>query len=46
MVVRLSSSPLQILNKNLPLLDVIHPITIRNSRWRCDHAWDIDLDEV
>ena len=29
----------------LPLLDVVEPITIRNSRWRCDHGWDIDLDD-
>ena len=32
-------------NKNLPLLDVIHPIILRNNRWRCDHGWDIDLDD-
>ncbi|MGD9417335.1 MAG: right-handed parallel beta-helix repeat-containing protein [Verrucomicrobiota bacterium JB025] len=31
--------------KDTPLLDVIHPITISNSRWRCDHGWDIDLDD-
>jgi hypothetical protein len=30
----------------LPFLDVIEPITIRNSRWRCDHGWDIDLDDA
>ena len=30
---------------NLPLLDVIKPITIKNSRWRCEHGWDIDLDD-
>jgi hypothetical protein len=29
----------------LPSLDCIEPITIRNSRWRCDHGWDIDLDD-
>jgi len=29
----------------LPKLDCIEPITIRNSRWRCDHGWDIDLDD-
>jgi hypothetical protein len=28
-----------------PFLDVIEPVTIRNSRWRCDHGWDIDLDD-
>jgi len=32
-------------NKNLPLLDVIHPNILRNNRWRCDHGWDIDLDD-
>lgn len=32
-------------NANLPLLDVIHPIILRNNRWRCDHGWDIDLDD-
>ncbi|MGJ8643195.1 MAG: right-handed parallel beta-helix repeat-containing protein [Luteolibacter sp.] len=31
--------------EDLPLLDVIEPITISNSRWRCDHGWDIDLDD-
>ena len=29
----------------LPFLDVIEPIAIRNSRWRCNHGWDIDLDD-
>jgi hypothetical protein len=29
----------------LPLLDVVEPITLRFSRWRCDHGWDIDLDD-
>jgi hypothetical protein len=32
-------------NRNLPLLDVVEPITLRNTRWRCDHGWDIDLDD-
>ncbi len=27
-------------------LDVIEPIIIRNSRWRCDSGWDIDLDDA
>jgi hypothetical protein len=26
-------------------LDVVEPITLRDSRWRCDHGWDIDLDD-
>ena len=29
----------------LPFLDAIEPNVIRNSRWRCDHGWDIDLDD-
>lgn len=29
----------------LALLDVVKPVTIRNSRWRCDHGWDVDLDD-
>ena len=29
----------------LPTLDCVEPITIRNNRWRCDHGWDIDLDD-
>jgi hypothetical protein len=28
-----------------PFLDVVKPNIIRNSRWRCDHGWDIDLDD-
>jgi hypothetical protein len=32
-------------HKSLPFLDVVEPITLRNSRWRCDHGWDIDLDD-
>lgn len=27
------------------LLDAIETNTIRNNRWRCDHGWDIDLDD-
>ncbi|MEP2776635.1 MAG: signaling protein [Luteolibacter sp.] len=29
----------------LPFLDAIHTTVIRDSRWRCDHGWDIDLDD-
>jgi len=29
----------------LPLLDVVEPIQLLNNRWRCDHGWDIDLDD-
>jgi hypothetical protein len=30
---------------NLPLLDMVKPTVIRNNRWRCDHGWDVDLDD-
>jgi hypothetical protein len=29
----------------LPRLDCVKPITLTNSRWRCDRGWDIDLDD-
>lgn len=29
----------------LPLLDVVKPILLRHNRWRCDHGWDVDLDD-
>ena len=29
----------------LPMLDVVKPIVLANNRWRCDHGWDIDLDD-
>ena len=29
----------------LARLDMVKPNIIRNSRWRCDHGWDIDLDD-
>ena len=29
----------------LSRLDAIEPNVIRNSRWRCDNGWDIDLDD-
>lgn len=30
---------------DLPILDMVRPITLRNNRWRCDYGWDIDLDD-
>ncbi len=30
---------------DLPRLDTVKPIILRNNRWRCDHGWDIDLDD-
>ncbi len=32
-------------NPNLPFLDMVEPSIIRNNRIRCDHGWDIDLDD-
>ncbi len=32
-------------NPGLPFLDAMEKNIIRNSRWRCDHGWDIDLDD-
>ncbi len=32
-------------NKELVTLDAFKTTVIRNSRWRCDHGWDIDLDD-
>jgi hypothetical protein len=29
----------------LALLDAVRPTVIRNNRWRCDHGWDVDLDD-
>ncbi len=29
----------------LPFADARKTTVIRNSRWRCDHGWDIDLDD-
>ncbi|MBN1443213.1 MAG: right-handed parallel beta-helix repeat-containing protein [Planctomycetes bacterium] len=29
----------------LPFLDARRPTVLRNNRWRCDHGWDIDLDD-
>ncbi|MDF7800404.1 right-handed parallel beta-helix repeat-containing protein [Pontiellaceae bacterium B1224] len=30
---------------DLPFLDAWKTTVIRDSRWRCDHGWDIDLDD-
>jgi hypothetical protein len=29
----------------LALLDAIEPIVMKRNRWRCDHGWDVDLDD-
>ncbi|MCU0793982.1 MAG: right-handed parallel beta-helix repeat-containing protein, partial [Opitutaceae bacterium] len=28
-----------------PFLDAMKTTVIRDSRWRCDHGWDVDLDD-
>ncbi|MCK5704514.1 MAG: PDZ domain-containing protein, partial [Cyclobacteriaceae bacterium] len=32
-------------NPEMPYWDAIHTTVIRNNRMRCDHGWDIDLDD-
>jgi hypothetical protein len=29
----------------LPFLDVVRQNVLRNNRWRCEHGWDVDLDD-
>jgi len=29
----------------IPFFDMVKPVILRNNRWRCDHGWDIDLDD-
>jgi hypothetical protein len=36
---------INLVHPELALLDVVKPIIIRNNRFRCDHGWDIDLDD-
>ena len=31
--------------RDIPFLDARKTTIIKNSRWRCDHGWDIDLDD-
>jgi hypothetical protein len=39
------SSELVTQNRKMPLWDAMHTTIIRNNRFRCDHGWDIDLDD-
>jgi len=32
-------------NKYIVLLDAVKQTVMRNNRWRCDHGWDVDLDD-
>jgi hypothetical protein len=29
----------------IEFLDAMKPITLSDNRWRCDHGWDVDLDD-
>ena len=29
----------------LPLLDAVEPVVMKRNRFRCDHGWDVDLDD-
>ena len=40
-----SSQPAVDADPKLPFLDAMKTTVIRDSRWRCDHGWDIDLDD-
>ena len=33
------------MHKDVVFLDAVKTTIIRNNRWRCDHGWDIDLDD-
>lgn len=39
------ASPDLVANPGMPFLDAMKPVIIRNNRFRCDHGWDIDLDD-
>lgn len=30
---------------DMPYWDILEPNILRDNRWRCDHGWDIDLDD-
>ncbi|MCB0685566.1 MAG: right-handed parallel beta-helix repeat-containing protein, partial [Saprospiraceae bacterium] len=36
---------LVVANPQMPYWDAMYPTIIRNNRFRCDHGWDIDLDD-
>ncbi|MDW5290111.1 PDZ domain-containing protein [Formosa sp. PL04] len=36
---------LTLANPKMPYWDAIHTTVIKNNRFRCDHGWDIDLDD-
>jgi hypothetical protein len=40
----LNNAPLESL-ANLARLDAVQPTILNHNRWRCDHGWDVDLDD-
>ncbi len=42
---RSTMDKLKKINPEMPKWDAIHTTIIRNNRFRCDHGWDIDLDD-
>lgn len=32
-------------NPSLPYLDAVEATVLNHNRWRCDHGWDVDLDD-
>lgn len=40
-----ASVPEVMKDRRFPFLDMLDVNTIRHNRWRCDHGWDIDLDD-
>ena len=33
------------LHPDMQYWDVLEPNVLRYNRWRCDHGWDVDLDD-
>lgn len=33
-------------NREIQRLDAVKPVILRNNRRRCEHGWDIDLDDA
>ncbi len=40
----LKDAPAELLPE-LAKLDAVKPTVLRHNRWRCDHGWDVDLDD-
>ncbi len=41
----LNNDQVWVTDKGLVVLDAVKTTVLRNNRWRCDHGWDIDLDD-